>query len=111
MSPARFVFVKSKAAKARLEPALSDGNHDKTMSAPVTVIVGSDEDFHEKLPYLIPHTDPKSWFDRPPARRRTPAFSNGSLHAPHRLLAARPLGLAPGPMPAFDNPHATQPLP
>src|SRR3546814_3354361 len=46
MSPARFVFVKSKAAKARLEPALSEGNHDKTMSAPVTVIVGFDEDFH-----------------------------------------------------------------
>src|SRR3546814_6037897 len=43
MSPARFVFVKSKAAKARLEPALSEGNHDKTMSAPVTVIVGFDE--------------------------------------------------------------------
>ena len=57
MSPARFVFVKSAEAKARLEPALDEGNRAKTMAAPVTAIVAHDEDFHEKLPYLFPHTD------------------------------------------------------
>jgi 3-hydroxypropanoate dehydrogenase len=103
MSPARFVFVKSKAAKARLEPALSEGNHDKTMTAPVTVIVGFDEDFHEKLPYLFPHTDAKAWFDGPRDGRRDAAFRNGSLQGAYLILAARALGLDTGPMSGFDN--------
>jgi 3-hydroxypropanoate dehydrogenase len=103
MSPARFVFVKSKAAKARLEPALSEGNHDKTMAAPVTVIVGFDEDFHEKLPYLFPHTDAKAWFDGPRDGRREAAFRNGSLQGAYLILAARALGLDTGPMSGFDN--------
>ena len=38
--PARFVFVKSAEAKAKLGPALDEGNYAKTMAAPVTVIVG-----------------------------------------------------------------------
>src|SRR2546425_702705 len=38
-SPGRFVFVKGKAAKEKLRPALSEGNLNKTMAAPVTAIV------------------------------------------------------------------------
>ncbi|TQU93495.1 malonic semialdehyde reductase, partial [Xanthomonas perforans] len=63
--PARFVFVTSAEGKAKLKPALSEGNAAKTLAAPVTVIVAHDEDFHEKLPYLFPHADAKSWFDGP----------------------------------------------
>src|SRR3546814_11156692 len=103
MSPARFVFVKSKAAKARLEPALSEGNHDKTMSAPVTVIVGFDEDFHETLPYLFPHTDAKSWFDGPRDGSSEAAFRNGSPPGAYLILAARELRLDTGPMSGFHN--------
>lgn len=103
MSPARFVFVKSKEAKAKLEPALSQGNHDKTMAAPVTVIVAYDPDFHEKLPYLFPHTDAKSWFDGPRENRRDHAFRNGTLQGAYLILAARSLGLDTGPMTGFDN--------
>lgn len=103
MSPARFVFVKSAEAKARLEPALDAGNHDKTMSAPVTVIVGFDEDFHDKLPVLFPHTDARSWFDGPREGRHVAAFRNGSLQGAYLILAARALGLDCGPMSGFDN--------
>ena len=60
--PARFVFVKSREAKEKLGPALSEGNHAKTMAAPVTVIVGHDLAFYDKLPVLFPHTDARSWF-------------------------------------------------
>ncbi len=102
-SPARFVFVKSAEAKARLAPALSEGNHDKTLAAPVTVIVGFDLDFHEKLPYLFPHTDAKSWFDGPQEGRHEGAFRNGSLQGAYLILAARALGLDAGPMSGFDN--------
>jgi 3-hydroxypropanoate dehydrogenase len=103
MSPARFVFVKSAEAKAKLGPALDEGNHAKTMAAPVTVIVGFDEDFHEKLPYLFPHTDAKSWFDGPRDGRSAAAFRNGSLQGAYLILAARALGLDTGPMSGFNN--------
>lgn len=102
-TPARFVFVKSKQAKDKLAPALSEGNLAKTMAAPVTVIIGYDEDFHEKLPYLFPHTDAKSWFDGPREGRHDHAFRNGSLQGAYLILAARALGLDCGPMSGFDN--------
>ncbi|QDH69085.1 malonic semialdehyde reductase [Marilutibacter alkalisoli] len=103
MSPMRLVFVKSKEAKAKLGPALDEGNYAKTMAAPVTVIVAFDEDFHEKLPYLFPHTDAKSWFEGPREGRHDAAFRNGSLQGAYVLLAARALGLDTGPMSGFDN--------
>ncbi|ALJ29449.1 malonic semialdehyde reductase [Stenotrophomonas acidaminiphila] len=102
-TPARFVFVKSAEAKQKLAPALSEGNLAKTLAAPVTVIVGYDEDFHEKLPYLFPHTDAKSWFDGPREGRHEAAFRNGSLQGAYLMLAARALGLDAGPMSGFDN--------
>lgn len=101
-SPARFVFVRSPEAKARLEPALDEGNRAKTMEAPVTVIVGHDLDFHEKLPYLFPHTDAKAWFDGPQENRRDHAFRNGTLQGAYLLIAARALGLDTGPMTGFN---------
>ena len=103
MTPARLVFVKSAEAKAKLEPALDEGNRAKTMAAPVTVIVAHDEDFHEKLPYLFPQTDANSWFDGPREGRRAAAFRNGSLQGAYVILAARALGLDTGPMSGFDN--------
>ena len=103
MSPARFVFVKSAEAKARLEPALDEGNRAKSMAAPVTAIVAHDEDFHEKLPYLFPHTDAKSWFEGPREGRSPVAFRNGTLQGAYLILAARSLGLDTGPMSGFNN--------
>ncbi|GAA4859396.1 malonic semialdehyde reductase [Luteimonas vadosa] len=101
--PARFVFVKSQAAKDKLGPALDEGNYAKTMAAPVTVIVAYDLDFHEKLPVLFPHADARSWFAGDLEKRKVQAFRNGSLQGAYLLLAARALGLDTGPMSGFDN--------
>jgi len=102
--PARFVFVKSAEAKAKLGPALDEGNYRKTMAAPVTAIVAHDMAFFEKMPYLFPHTDAKSWFDtKPEAAIETICLRNGSLQGAYLLLAARALGLDCGPMSGFDN--------
>ena len=101
-TPARFVFVKSAQAKAKLGPALDKGNYNKTMAAPVTVIVARDLDFHEKMPYLFPHVDAKAWFDGPQANRETPALRNTALQSAYLILAARALGLDAGPMIGFD---------
>ena len=102
--PARFVFVRSAEAKARLGPALDEGNHAKTMAAPCTAIVAYDLAFYEKSPVLFPHTDAKGWFDgKTEAQLTTIALRNGSLQGAYLLLAARALGLDCGPMSGFDN--------
>ena len=102
-SPARIVFVKSVDAKQKLAPALAEGNLAKTLAAPVTAIIGSDHAFHEKLPYLFPHADAKSWFDGNQALIDTTAFRNATLQGAYLMLAARALGLDCGPMSGFDN--------
>jgi len=102
-SPARIVFVKSAQAKARLKPALAEANLAKTLAAPVTAIVGSDYAFHEKLPYLFPHADAKSWFEGNQPLIDTTAFRNAALQGAYLILAARALGLDCGPMSGFDN--------
>jgi 3-hydroxypropanoate dehydrogenase len=102
-SPARFVFVKSKEAKERLKPYLSEGNRDKTMQAPVCTIIGYDLDFYEHLPKLFPHTDARSWFAGKPDKIRETAFRNGTLQGAYLIIAARALGLDCGPMSGFDN--------
>jgi 3-hydroxypropanoate dehydrogenase len=102
-NPARFVFVRSAAAKAKLAPALSPGNHDKTMKAPCTVIVAYDLEFYEKLPVLFPHMDARAVFVGKADFIRTAALRNGSLQGAYLILAARALGLDCGPMSGFDN--------
>lgn len=101
-SPARFVFVKSPEAKAKLKEALAPGNVDKTMSAPVTVIVAQDLAFHDKLPQLFPHADARSWFAGNDALIESTAFRNASLQGAYLILAARALGLDTGAMSGFD---------
>ena len=101
-TPARFVFVTSPEAKARLIPLMSEGNQAKSMQAPVNVIVGMDLDFHEQLPKLFPHAPgAKDWF-ADEAGRRESAFRNSSLQGGYFLIAARALGLDVGPMSGFD---------
>jgi 3-hydroxypropanoate dehydrogenase len=102
-SPARFLFVKSREAKERLKPHLSEGNRDKTMKAPVCAIIGYDLDFYEHLPKLFPHTDARSWFAGNEAKILDTAFRNGTLQGAYLMLAARALGLDCGPMSGFDN--------
>ena len=102
-SPARYIFVKSAAAKERLRPHLSGGNAEKTMSAPVCVIVGHDTEFYEHLPKLFPHTDAKSWFTSSPELAAETAFRNGTLQGGYLILAARALGLDTGPMSGFEK--------
>jgi len=101
-TPARFVFLESEAAKARLLPALSPGNVEKTKAAPVTVIVAWDTEFYEKLPQLFPHADMRSHFVGNQRLIDETAFRNGSLQGGYFILAARALGLDCGPMSGFD---------
>jgi 3-hydroxypropanoate dehydrogenase len=103
-SPARFLFLRTREAKERLAPALSSGNLDKTMAAPVTVIVAYDPKFYEHLPRLFPHNlDARSWFTSNEALAAITAFRNGTLQGAYLIVAARAVGLDAGPMSGFDN--------
>jgi len=101
-SPARFVFLTTPAAKARLKPVLAPGNVEKTMAAPVTVIIAWDTEFHENFPKLFPQADMRSYFVGNKPLIEENAFRNSSLQAAYFILAARALGLDCGPMSGFD---------
>lgn len=102
-SPARFVFVTTPEGKEKLRPALSSGNLEKTMSAPVCVIVATDPLFFEQLPKLFPHADARSWFTGSAAVAEETAFRNGTLQGAYLIMAARALGLDAGAMSGFDK--------
>lgn len=102
-SPMRLVFVTTPEGKARLKPALSQGNLEKTMAAPVTAIVANDTRFYDELPKLFPHADARSWFTGSEQLATITAMRNGTLQGAYLILAARALGLDCGPMSGFDN--------
>lgn len=102
--PARFAFLRSKEAKERLRPALAPGNVDKTMTAPVTVIIAYDLKFYEQLPKLFPPAPGlKQMYESNPQLVEVSALRNSSLQGAYMILAARALGLDCGPIGGFDN--------
>ena len=102
--PARLTFLRTPEAKARLIPALSPGNVDKTKAAPVTAIIGYDTRFFELLPKLFPHRpEMVDNFANNPQLAQTTAFRNGTLQGAYFMLATRAVGLDVGGMSGFDN--------
>lgn len=102
-SPARFVFIRTPEGKEKLRPALSGGNLEKTLSAPVTAIVAWDSAFYDRLPELFPHGDARSWFTSSPELAEETAFRNSAMQAAYLLFACRAIGLDTGPMSGFDR--------
>jgi 3-hydroxypropanoate dehydrogenase len=101
--PMRVVFVRSKEAKAKLEPALSSGNRAKTMAAPATAIFAMDMEFYEHLPRMFHDPEARSWFAGKPKAIATNAMRNATLQAAYFIIAARAVGLDCGPMSGFSN--------
>lgn len=101
-SPARFLFCASAESRDKLAGCVSAQNAHKVRQAPVTVIIGMDLEWHEKLPELFPHADARSWFAGNPGLIRDTAFRNSSLQGAWLIMAARALGLDTGPMSGFD---------
>ena len=103
VSPFRIVFVETPEAKARLKPALSPGNVDKTMAAPATAIVGYDLAFHDHQPRLFPHADVRPMFAENEELAAHTAAQSGTLQLAYLILALRAVGLDTGPMGGFDK--------
>jgi 3-hydroxypropanoate dehydrogenase len=102
-TPARFVFVKGAEAKAKLVGCVMSGNVVKVEQAPVTVIIGMDEQFHEKLPTLFPHMPGAATLFKETTLAQVTMMRNATLQGAYLILAARALGLDCGPMSGFDH--------
>ena len=103
-NPLRILFLRTREAKERLLPALAAGNVEKTMSAPVTAILGYDLNFHENMPTLFPSApNARQMFASSPEIAEMTARRNSSLQGAYFMLAARALGLDCGPMSGFDQ--------
>jgi 3-hydroxypropanoate dehydrogenase len=101
--PARFVFVASAASRATLVGCVALANVVKVEQAPVTVIIGMDEKFYEKIPFLFPQKPQIAEMFKDPAVGTVHMMRNASLQGAYLILAARSLGLDCGPMSGFDN--------
>src|SRR5437762_3372674 len=96
-SPARFVFIRSQEAKERLRPTLAPGNVEKTMTAPVTVIIAYYLLFFEKMPKLFPHNPAmRNLFAGNPQLIEVTAQRNSSFQTTYPMIAARSLALDGG---------------
>lgn len=102
-SPMRIVFIRTPEQKKKLEPCVSSGNFDKTMSAPVTAIIANDFEFYEHFDFLFPHDDARAWFTGNQTLIDTTAMRNGSLQGAYFMLACRGVGLDCGPLSGFEN--------
>lgn len=101
--PSRLIWCVSDDAKERLARLATSTNGDKIRKAPVSVIIGMDLDFHERLPELFPHNPQMKDYFTDEAAREVMALRNSSLQGAYFILAARALGLDTGPMSGFDN--------
>jgi 3-hydroxypropanoate dehydrogenase len=102
--PQRIVFVTTPVGKKRLEPALSEGNRAKTMTAPVVAIFAFDMHFYEQMAKVFPHNPgSRAWFEGNEPFIKEVVMRNGSLQAAYFMIAARAKGLDCGPMSGFDQ--------
>jgi 3-hydroxypropanoate dehydrogenase len=102
-NPLRIMFVQSPEARARLLPHMSDGNRDKTATAPAVAVLAADLGFHEHIPQLFPtRAHARERYEGDPELRERHARFNAALQVGYFVLAVRAVGLAAGPMAGFD---------
>jgi 3-hydroxypropanoate dehydrogenase len=102
VQPLRMVLVRTPEARERLVEHMSQGNKAKTSTAPLTVILAYDPEFHEHLPTQFPHfAGAQAAFKDQPHRFETAKF-NALLQVGYFILGVRAAGLAAGPMTGFD---------
>lgn len=99
---ARFLFLKSAAAKARLAPALTPGNIPQVQSAAVTVVVAYDTKFFENFATQFTASNPTPFYENNAVLADATAFRNSSMQGAYLIMAVRALGWDCGAMSGFD---------
>ncbi|MBV1938659.1 malonic semialdehyde reductase [Streptomyces sp. BV286] len=102
-SPLRITLVRSAEARERLVQHMAEGNQPKTATAPLVAILSADNEFHDELPYLLPHFPQAKdlFFSERPVRENAAAL-NAALQAAYFIVGVRAAGLSAGPMTGFD---------
>ncbi len=100
--PTRYVILSSPEARARLLPAMSPGNLEKTRTAPATVIIATDTRFYEHMGTTWHKPEGKAMFENNAALSAATATRNGTLGGAYFMIAARAVGLDCGPMSGVD---------
>ena len=102
--PLRVTVVRSREARERLVSHMSGNNAPKTSTAPLTLILSADSDFHEHFPKTFPIApDAREDFAAMPAEARASmAEQNTYLQIAYLIVGVRAAGLAAGPMTGFD---------
>jgi 3-hydroxypropanoate dehydrogenase len=102
--PLRMCLLRTPESRARLAGYLSRSNREKTLRAPLTVLLAVDNEFHRKLPDQFPQFPAaRDLFAGKRALRERSAMLNGALQAAYLIVGIRAAGLAAGPMSGFDE--------
>lgn len=107
--PLRLIAV-TPESKDKLLPLLSERNRDKTASAPLTLIVAADLNFHDHLPRVLPVAPGVRNMFLDEDGRREFAIRNTFLQFGYLILGIRALGYGAGPMTGIDAAGITEQL-
>lgn len=101
--PLRVLVVATPAAHERLAAHMNDGNKQRVLDAPVTLVLAADPQFHTTLPVLAPHaTERAAQLESAPQVRAAMARTNALLQSGYLIVALRAVGLGVGPMSGMD---------
>jgi len=102
-TPLRLLVVRTPEARRRLADHMSEGNVERVLTAPVSLVLAADTRFHQHIPTLAPHmTAMVGMLEGNDEQRRAFATNNSWLQAGYLILALRAVGLAAGPMAIAD---------
>ena len=101
--PLRLLVVRSPQARQRLAAHMSEGNRDRVLAAPVTLVLAADTGFHAHIPTLAPHMAALAdSLEGQPEQRESMARMNALIQAGYLIVGLRAAGLAAGPMGGMD---------
>ncbi|MEV2274149.1 malonic semialdehyde reductase [Nocardiopsis sp. NPDC049922] len=99
----RVTVVRSPEARERLVEHMWDNNAPKTSTAPLSLILSADTDFHERLPEVFPvFPGARDNLAEAPEARERVAEQSAFLQIAYLIIGVRAAGLAAGPMTGFD---------
>lgn len=102
--PLRITVVESDEARRRLAPHIMEFNREKTVAAPLTLVVAYDLDWHREMGRLAPFREGFAEdAESKPAMRESMGRTNALIPVGYLLLALRAHGLQVGPMAGVDT--------
>jgi 3-hydroxypropanoate dehydrogenase len=101
--PLRVAVVRSPEARERLVRHMSGNNAPKTATAPLTLVLSADTDYHEHMARTFPVVPGiGDTLAADPGKREADARFNALLQIGYLVVGVRAAGLAAGPMTGFD---------